>query len=158
MFHSSRRNNYALESLHVLFQHDFSLSLRLALELMWGQFVDVHDLRGKNIPNDLRMEHHNRLLKTALQGLGANKTGATMMKSAKVLGVINPVLANFDSENQVTDISGGYQSYKNHERHGTYFETFRNVFEETPGCMRRSFKNPRDPSIVLNIYLVYTFN
>ncbi len=45
-----------------------------------------------------------------MQGLEANKTRAMIMKSAKVLGVIDPVLANFDSENQVTDISGGHRA------------------------------------------------
>ncbi len=145
MFHSSRRNNYALESLHVLFQHDFSLPPRLAMELMWGRFVNVHGLRGKNIPNDLHMEHLNRLLKTALQGLGANKTGATIMKSAKVLGVIDPVLANFDSENQVTDISGGHRATKTTRDMELILKHLENVFEETPGRMHRSFKNPRDP-------------
>ena len=70
MFHSSRRNNYALESLHLLFQHDFSLLPKQAIELIWSRFVNVHELPGKNIPNDLHMEHLNRLLKVALQGLG----------------------------------------------------------------------------------------
>ncbi len=64
------------------------------------------------ILNDLYMEHLNRLLKTALQGLGANKTGATIMKSAKVLGVTDPALANFDSENEVTDIARGHGATK----------------------------------------------
>ena len=34
MFHSSGRKNYALESLNLLFQHDFSLSPRQAAELV----------------------------------------------------------------------------------------------------------------------------
>ncbi len=91
MFHSSRRNNYALESLDLWLQHDFSLSPRLAAELIWGRFVNVQGLPGRNIPNDLHMEHLNRLLKTSLQGLGANKTEKAIIKSSKVLGVIDPV-------------------------------------------------------------------
>ncbi len=98
MFHSSRRNNYALESLDLLFQHDFSLSPRLAADLIWGRFVNVQGLPGRNIPNDLHMKHLSKLLKTSLQGLGANKTEKVIIKSSKVLGVIDPVLANFDSK------------------------------------------------------------
>ncbi len=50
------------------------------------------------------------MLKTSLQGLGANKTEKAIIKSSKVLGVIDPVLANFDSDNFVTNVSGGHQA------------------------------------------------
>ncbi len=145
MFHSSRRNNYALESLDLLFQHDFSLSPRLAAELIWGRFVNVQGLPGRNIPNDLHMEHLNRLLKTSLQGLGANKTEKAIVKSSKVLGAIDPVLANFDSDNFVTNVSGGHQAANAEKDMQLILRQLQTVFKEMPGRMHTSLKNPRDP-------------
>ena len=53
MFHSSGGKNYALESLNLLFEHDFSLSPWQAAELVWSRFINVHGLPGKNILNVL---------------------------------------------------------------------------------------------------------
>ena len=54
--------------------------------------MNVHGLPGKNIPNDLHMEHLNRLVKTALKELGANKTEKAIITIGKILGVIGPVI------------------------------------------------------------------
>ena len=145
MFHSSRRNNYALESLYLLFQHDFSLSPRQAIELIWSRFVNVHGLPGKNIPNDLHMEHLNRLLKVALQGLGANKTEKAITTSAKALGVVDPVLSTFDKENHVSNISGSHRVADAKKDMEMLLKQLSAVFRETPGRLHKSFKNPRNP-------------
>ena len=50
---SSRRTNYAIESLNLLLQHDFLLPPRLAAELIWGRFINVQGLPRRNILNDL---------------------------------------------------------------------------------------------------------
>ena len=55
--------------------------------------------QGTNIPNDLHMEHLNRLVKTAIGGLGGNKI-------ERVLRVLSPLLDNFDSVNGVAKESG----------------------------------------------------
>ncbi len=109
MFRSSGRKNYALESLNLLVQHDFTLSPRQATELIWSRFVNTKGLKGTNIPNDLHMEHLNRLVKTSISGLGANKTVNSIMKVSKVLHVLSPVLNNFDTENEVAHESGRHQ-------------------------------------------------
>ena len=57
LLHNARRNNYAIESLTLLFQNDYILSPRQVVELMWGRFINAHGKPGKNIPNDLHMEH-----------------------------------------------------------------------------------------------------
>ena len=107
LFHNGRRNNYAIESLNLLFQHDFALSTRQAAELIWSRFINVHGMPGKNIPNDLHMEHLNRVVKTSIQGLGANKTQKAITKAGKVVGVLDPVLRSFDDDNHVGTVSGG---------------------------------------------------
>ena len=80
-----------MESLHLLFQH-----LSFTAELDWSQFVNVYGFPGKNIPNDLHMEHLC-LIKTALQGLEVNKTEKAITNVDKVLDGVDPVLARHDS-------------------------------------------------------------
>ncbi len=109
MFRSSGRKNYALESLNLLVQHDFTLSPKQATKLIWSRFVNTMGLKGTNISNDLHMEHLNRLIKTSISGLGANKTVNYIMKVSKVLHVLSPVLNNFDTENEVAHVSGRHQ-------------------------------------------------
>ena len=81
-----------LESLNLIFQHDFHH--RQAAELVC---VNVRGLPGKSIPNNLHII--NRLVKTSLKGLGANKTEKANSTIGKILGVIQPVLQSFDTEN-----------------------------------------------------------
>ena len=57
MFVISGRKNYALESLNLLVQLDFTFSPRLGAELIWSRFVNTKGLKGTNIPNDLHIEH-----------------------------------------------------------------------------------------------------
>ena len=85
MFVASGRKNYALESLNLLLQHDFLLPPRQAAELMWGRFINVHGVPGRNISNDMHMEHLNRIVKHSIDGLGANKTEAAIVKTGKHL-------------------------------------------------------------------------
>ena len=66
LFISSGRKNYAIEALNLLVQHDFSLPPHQAAELIWGRFINTTGLPGRNIPNDLHMEHLNRSVKTAI--------------------------------------------------------------------------------------------
>ena len=102
IFISSGRKNYAVESMHLLMQHDYLLSPREAGELVWSRFVNVHGCPGQNIPNDLHMEHLNRVCKNAMKGLGANKTPQSISRISNALGTIIPVLDNFDDNNAVT--------------------------------------------------------
>ena len=106
MFHSSGRTNYSIECLNMLRQHFFLLTPRKSEELIWSRFVNSVGRRGKNIPADLHMEHLNRLCKGAITGLGANKSKRSITRVAEALGTITPVLANYDSQNNVADVSG----------------------------------------------------
>ncbi len=45
--------NYAIEALNLLLQHDFTLSPRQAAELIWSRCINVRGQPGNNIPNDL---------------------------------------------------------------------------------------------------------
>jgi len=80
-------------------QHDFLLPDHQALELIWSRFINTHGKPGKNIPNDLHCEHLNRLCKTSIKGIGANKTEKCITRVAKALGTLDPVLKQFDVNN-----------------------------------------------------------
>lgn len=105
IFKGTGRTNYSLEVLHMLCQHDFTLSSQLSHELIWNRFVNVHGLPGRNIPADLHMEHLNRVCKEAIAGLGVNKTKKAIIRVGNSLGMICPVLAQFDSDNKVPECS-----------------------------------------------------
>ena len=93
IFKSTGHKNYAIEAFTLLVQHYFILPPMLSEQLKWSSFVNCHGLSGKNISMDLHMEHLNRLCKTSIQGLGANKSEKAIGKTISVLG---DLLKNFD--------------------------------------------------------------
>ena len=97
-FRSSGRKNYSVEALNLLYQHDFLLTPRQSAELLWSRFINTTGLQGHNIPADL-----NRLCKSAIHGLGANKSDTSIGRVAKALGTLSPALSNFDNDNSVSD-------------------------------------------------------
>ena len=79
------------------------------------------------------MEHLNRLVKTFLQGLGANKIEKVISSIGKVLGVIGPVLEKFDEENKVSSDSGSHRTASIHNDMAILLKELKTVFSETPG-------------------------
>ena len=105
IFKNSGRKNYSIEALNLLCQYFYSLTPRQSLELIWSRFVNVHGLPGRNVPNDLHMEHLNCICKEAIRGLGVNKTDRAISRVAKSLGTLSPVLDQYDLVNNVPDTS-----------------------------------------------------
>ena len=101
IFRQSGRKNYSIEAFNLLYQHDYLLTPRQSAELIWSRFINMTGRKGHNIPGDLHMEHLNRLCKIAIQGLGANKSDASIERVAKALGTLSPVLSTFDEQNSV---------------------------------------------------------
>ena len=56
--------------INMLYQHDYSMSPRNANQLIWSRGVNVHGRRGKNIPTDLHLEHHQPGSKKFHQRIG----------------------------------------------------------------------------------------
>ena len=86
------------------------LSPRLAERLKWSRFVNVHGLSGHNISCDLRIEHLNRLAKTAISGLGANKSEKAIVRVGKSIGALSHTIDNLDREFQVSATSGSHST------------------------------------------------
>ena len=85
LFKSTGRKNYALEAFTLLVQYHFILPPALAEQLKWCRFINNHGIPGRNISMDLHMEHLNRLCKTAIEGLGANKSQKAIIRVGKQL-------------------------------------------------------------------------
>lgn len=107
--------NYAAKTLTLLSQYHLTLPRNLAEQLKWSRCVNVHGLPGHNISCDLHMEHLNRLVKGAIEGLGANKSRKAMIRSGKAIGLLATVTKSFDAEVGVTKTCGKH-SVKNSKR------------------------------------------
>ena len=75
----------------------------LAEQVKFSRFVNTHGHSGHNISCDLHMEHLNRLVKVAIEGLGAEKA---IKRAAKAMGVLSTVMQSFDSRVGVCTQSG----------------------------------------------------
>ena len=74
IFKAMGHRNYAAEAFTLLSQYQITLPENLAEQLKWSRYINIHGLPGHNISCDLHMEHINRLVKEAIDGLGANKS------------------------------------------------------------------------------------
>ena len=147
MLIGSGRKNYAIEAFQLLMQHDYYLSPREAAELVWSRFVNTRGHQGCNIPTDLHLEHLNRICKTAIKGLGANKTEKSIIRIGKALGTIAPVLDNFDHISGVSEVSGQHHVASAEDDLKLLLDVLKNVapFSNQPKRKYHSFPKPRDP-------------
>ena len=74
-----------MEAFILLAQHDFLLSPRMAMQLIWNRTINTHGYEGKNISADLQMEHLNRQAKDFIAGLGSNITDEAVQQIGKSL-------------------------------------------------------------------------
>lgn len=147
MFLSSGRKNYAIESFQLLMQHDYVLSEREASELLWSRFINASGKPGCNIPNDLHLEHLNKICKTSVRALGVNKTEHCITRIGRALGTIAPVLDQFDDDNHVKKISGQHNVASSARDLKLLLDVLKDasVFAEKSQRAYSTFPNPRDP-------------
>ena len=119
IFKSSGRKNYSIEALNMLYQYKYQLTPRQSAELLWSRFINVHGLRGRNIPFDLHLEHLNCMCKYAISNLGVNKTETAIKRVGNALGTLSPVLQQFDLQTIVFHICAVLTMYQNQKKTGT---------------------------------------
>jgi len=56
-----------------------------AFRLIWGRFVNIHGFLGRNIPNDLHLEHLNGYLKELLRSIRGNLNEKNATRVARAL-------------------------------------------------------------------------
>lgn len=144
IFHHAGRRNYTIEAFTLLFQHDYSLPPKLVEQLIWSRFVNTRGVQGRNIPLDLHQEHLNRVCKTCIENLGANKRGEAVVRCSKIVGTIDAVLTGFDDNNSVSVTSGSHKnpSWEEDLRLLTKELLQSEVFKVIPGRQHQSFKRP----------------
>ena len=101
IFKATGRKNYCTEAFILLAQYQYLLSEREQQQLLYSRFINTHGEPGKNISCDLFMEHLNRLLKGAIQALGANKTPKAITRLGKCIAPLGEILDNFDTLHKV---------------------------------------------------------
>lgn len=143
LFKASKRTNYALEAFTLLVHHHILLPPRLAEQLKWSRFINVHGLPGHNISCDLHMEHLNRLAKTAISGLGANKSEKAIIRTGKTIGALSLTLDNLDKELNVPATSGSHTTRSSTKDFNEVVKTLQEqqVFQEMQGRKHKSFNN-----------------
>ena len=108
IFFNTNRTNYAREALIMLSQHKYLLTERQSMQLLYSRFVNVHGIIGRNIPCDLHMEHLNKVCKSCIRDLGANKNEENTVKVSKCIGTVESVISKFDLENDVPTSWGSH--------------------------------------------------
>ena len=105
-FHATRHSNYAMEALTLLVQHKWLIPPRQRMQLQYGRFINVRGKPGGNVSCDLYNEHLNRLAKTCIQHLGANKVDKCIDRIGKCIGPLDQILLQFDDEHDIGGRSG----------------------------------------------------
>ena len=143
LFKYSGRKNYTKEAFNMLFSYHFTLSQRQAHQLIWSRFVNTTGLPGRNIACDLHMEHLNRVCKEAVCGLGANKTPKAITRIGKCIGVLMPVLENYDKGISISAQSGRHSVPSSQRDRDMIINELllRNILDETPGRAHSCFAN-----------------
>lgn len=112
IFHNSCRKNYAKEAVLLLNQYQYVLSPEQITDLLYGRFINTRGIPGSNISADLYMEHLNRELKGCIGNLGSNKTEESIVRLGKAIGMIEPIMHQFDKVNDVMHHSSIHKAAK----------------------------------------------
>ena len=143
IFRATGRKNYSLEALYMLYASHFS-SPRLSHQILWSRFVNTRGLSGHNIPCDLFLEHLNRLCKDAVTCLRSNQTDKAIVRVSKAVGVLHPVIEQFDTVYSVSVSSGAHHRAKTEKDRNMLIEEISRraqVFKCVPGRKHNTFPN-----------------
>lgn len=152
LFKAGQRKHYAIEAFTLLAQYHLILPPRLAEQLKWSRFINVHGLPGHNISCDLHLEHLNRLVKTAIEGLGGNKTEKAIIRVGRSIGKLATTMENYDKLHTVPATSGSHSKRSDAKDLKKIVQQLQqqNVFKKTPGRVHQSFKKLK-PNLIRTI-------
>lgn len=91
-------SKYSIEMFTSIVQVECLLTPRLSEEYKWGYFSNWRGGVGKNMEDDLAQEISNRVSKTIVQRLGANKTMEAITNISKAANGIKAIVENFDKD------------------------------------------------------------
>ena len=91
---ATEHTKYAYSVIKLMYQIKFKPED--AFRLIWGRFVNTHGFIGRNIPNDLHMEHLNGYLKQLLRSLRGNFNESNCGRVARALNNTKIIVENFE--------------------------------------------------------------
>uniref|UniRef100_A0A1X7TRY5 DUF6589 domain-containing protein n=2 Tax=Amphimedon queenslandica TaxID=400682 RepID=A0A1X7TRY5_AMPQE len=106
IFKKTGHRNYAKEAAILLIQYHYMSSERVATQLMLSRFVNTKGRTGCNIPCDLHLEHLNRRLKGIISRMESNVKPQTILRAAKVIGIVEDICNSFNAEMSRKEESG----------------------------------------------------
>lgn len=93
-FKSTGHTKYAYSVIKLMYQIKYKP--QDAFRLIWGRFVNTHGFIGRNIPNDLHLEHLNGYLKELLRSLRGNFNESNCSRVARALNNTKIIVENFE--------------------------------------------------------------
>lgn len=94
----SRAKKYAFEAMRIISYTKALLSEKMATRILQGQFINIKGGKGKNVANDLKIEHLIKYNKVVLHDLCGNKTLKAIQRSTKATHGLQTIIKRFDDQ------------------------------------------------------------
>lgn len=98
---NSNNSKYALEILRFLFHQMSILDEKTAYQTFYGLFVNTKGHMDTNIPADLHMEHHVKVIKGHIKSLHSNKTESALAARSAAIAGMTEIANNYDQSTSV---------------------------------------------------------
>lgn len=147
-------SKYAIEMFVSVAQIESLLTPRLAEEFKWGFFVNWRGGPGKNMEDDLAQEVSNKLGKSIVHRMGANKTISSISKVCKAVNGIKEIIETFDKSSGIhaTSVQHGKKDPIEEEKEMILDLLKLKPFNHTAGRIHNSFPDiKRTPLRYLNM-------
>ena len=132
---------YAYGMLETIAQTKALLTERLAYQLIWNRTVNHQGKIDTNHPNDLDIEHQNKLFKDQVHSYRGEFTDKTISRVSRSVVTTDKVMKAFDHSMKVFRPSGKHQSINTEDDIWQLIQqlTERKVFNYTPGRCHNHF-------------------
>lgn len=143
VFKSTGKRKYSIQAGTLLLQYHYLFTERMKAQLIWSRTVNVHGLKGRNIPMDLHMEHLNRELKCAIKHTGSNVAEKTIQRVGLCLRQLLEIKSNFDRTSGLNQNAGWHTSRSQLKDLGTLIEELKKaeVFHNEEKRKHSEFKS-----------------
>ena len=140
-----KQNNcpkYAYGILETLAQANVLLSERLAYQLIWNRTVNHQGKADTNHPNDLDLEHQNKLFKDQIHSYRGVFTEKSIARVSRSVVSTDKILKSYDSSMKVFRPSGKHKTANTEDDIEIILKHLleRKVFDYTPGRCHTQFR------------------
>ena len=134
---------YAYGILETIAQSKVLLTERLAHRLIWNRTVNHQGKPDTNHPNDLDLEHQNKLFKDQIHNYRGTFTEKSISRVSRSATIINNILKVYDKSVKVFRPSGEHTSANTEEDIATLIKSFqqRKIFDYIPGRSYYQFED-----------------